>query len=146
MYHVSVQNYEPSASKTTSEFCHITRPPYSLIFLFCCRDTYGLLSGTSPKGLASWVSMSQGRSFAFEYLLHWGGRYAPSLNLGQAWRWFTSPFVHQNFQHVVANSVLLAAFSGKMQHSVQVFVLLSASCLLYGRFIFNLSLFATRKQ
>ncbi|GMH32174.1 hypothetical protein BSKO_00008 [Bryopsis sp. KO-2023] len=70
----------------------------------------------SPEDILGWISLSQRQSFPFEYLLAWGGRYGPSILSGDWWRWFTSPFVHQNFQHVMSNALLLASLCGYIEY------------------------------
>lgn len=47
---------------------------------------------TDPRGMLYWFWSSEQASFTFDfnYLLLWGGRWLPSIDHGQWWRWATS--------------------------------------------------------
>ena len=44
-------------------------------------------------------------TFSFDWLLLWGGRYAPAVAAGEWWRWVTSLLLHQSFSHLLSNLV-----------------------------------------
>lgn len=70
-----------------------------------------------PADLTGWITFSADRTFPFDFLLGWGGRYGPKIDDGDWWRWFTSPLVHQSFQHVLGNMTLLAALAAHLEHN-----------------------------
>lgn len=81
------------------------------------REELLAIDKATPLYLCQWVTFSKDRSFSFEYLLHWGGRYGPKINDGEWWRWFVSPLIHQNFQHLLANVLLIMALAGHLEHN-----------------------------
>lgn len=70
-----------------------------------------------PADLTGWVTISADRTFPFDFLLGWGGRYGPKIDDGDWWRWFTSPLIHQSFQHVLGNMTLLATLAAHLEHN-----------------------------
>jgi membrane associated rhomboid family serine protease len=69
-------------------------------------------SARVPKYLLKWLSwFATWETFSFEFLKAWGGRFAPSLESGHWWLWFTSFYLHQNLQHIVSNMLLFVALS-----------------------------------
>lgn len=45
---------------------------------------------TGPHSMTQWIAWQPDwRLFDFDFLLTWGGRYAPALHEGQWWRWIT---------------------------------------------------------
>jgi membrane associated rhomboid family serine protease len=69
-------------------------------------------SGRVPKFLLKWLNWSSTwQSFSFDFLKSWGGRFAPSLEGGHWWLWFTSFYLHQNLQHIISNMLLFVAMS-----------------------------------
>ncbi|KAG2495361.1 hypothetical protein HYH03_006629 [Edaphochlamys debaryana] len=63
-----------------------------------------------PASLGSWLQFwrtAPGRSFSFDYLRAWGGRYAPDLAAGQWWRWVSSLALHQSSLHLLSNLALM---------------------------------------
>ncbi|GIL58686.1 hypothetical protein Vafri_13680 [Volvox africanus] len=84
-------------------------------------DATALLNGDpisnhtwGPPALRRWMIFwrsNPSRTFSFDYLRLWGGRYTPDVQAGQWWRWVTSLFVHQNSMHLAANMALLLVLS-----------------------------------
>ncbi|GFR41939.1 hypothetical protein Agub_g2733 [Astrephomene gubernaculifera] len=63
-----------------------------------------------PSSLSSWLAFWRprtARTFSFEYLRAWGGRYGPDLAAGQWWRWGSSLLLHQSPLHLASNLALL---------------------------------------
>jgi len=54
-------------------------------------------------------------SFSFQYLLTWGSRYLPAMAHGQSWRWVTSLFIHENYNHLLSNMGLFLPLSYTME-------------------------------
>ncbi|GIL77061.1 hypothetical protein Vretimale_3226 [Volvox reticuliferus] len=85
------------------------------------EDATALLNGDpisnhnwGPPALRRWMIFwrsTSSRTFSFDYLRLWGGRYSPDVEAGQWWRWVTSLFVHQNTMHLAANMALLLVLS-----------------------------------
>lgn len=69
---------------------------------------------TGPAALGAWLLFwrkNASRTFSFEFLNTWGGRFAPKLDEGQWWRWVTSLLLHQSSMHLVSNLALFLVLS-----------------------------------
>eukprot|EP00877_Chromochloris_zofingiensis_P014440 jgi/Chrzof1/924/Cz01g33230.t1 len=67
--------------------------------------------------MVEWIvnAPSSPHEFNFSFMRAWGGRYAPDIASGHAYRWFTAQFVHINFQHILSNMLLFVFLSGLME-------------------------------
>ena len=72
---------------------------------------------TSYDYLLTWIvePRSDSTQFPVRFLRDWGSRYAPDLAAGQAFRWFTSQFVHVDINHVLSNMLLFFVLSMWME-------------------------------
>lgn len=63
-----------------------------------------------------WCFNSPIKPFTFSkgYAVLWGARYGP-LMTSDPYRWLTSIFIHQNFQHLISNTTLFTLLSWQIE-------------------------------
>ncbi|CAD7698391.1 unnamed protein product [Ostreobium quekettii] len=71
-----------------------------------------------PDALIRWIFNRGDRfQFASNYLILWGGRYIPDMERGaDVYRWITSLLIHQDFAHLLNNSIIFLLFSTHLEH------------------------------
>lgn len=85
-------------------------PYFSLVYIVLILSTFFFMAGEygiyvdalarsteapvplrhGPQRLLAWMHVPGELAFGFEYLREWGSRYAPALEAGQWYRWYSS--------------------------------------------------------
>ncbi|KXZ44698.1 hypothetical protein GPECTOR_63g26 [Gonium pectorale] len=71
-----------------------------------------------PACLRGWLAFWRpraARTFSFDYLRAWGGRYGPDLAAGEWWRWLSSIALHASPLHLASNLALLLVLSSYLE-------------------------------
>ncbi|GMH33948.1 hypothetical protein BSKO_01782 [Bryopsis sp. KO-2023] len=94
--------------------------------------------GWDPKELAGRITTRGDLAkFDFGFLLQWGGRYLPSIEEGESYRWFTSLLLHQSFVHLLSNALIFIIVGAHLEYNYGGFRLLFVAFLagLGGNFL-----------
>jgi len=83
---------------------------YTWTRFYDCGDSNAageIVHYSGPKRLVGWIiGRESWRHFSTEYLVDWGGRALDKIKDGERYRWFSSWFLHESFDHLAANMCL----------------------------------------
>ncbi|KAK9803187.1 hypothetical protein WJX72_011823 [[Myrmecia] bisecta] len=101
---------------------YILNTPHDLSIDVCLKNLETTTTTFGSTQFVRWVSPKdnvwcfKGNPWMMnaDYLIQWGARWGPAMK-SQPYRWFSSWFLHQSFQHILSNMLLFVAVAYQVE-------------------------------